>query len=249
MYGGKFAFVPDTPVSPNRKIIYISFFLFGLLIGIALIIYKYLTYNEINSMDDLKKLLPDNISFLGGVPTVKKNMEFSQIVVNESSKSRIAEAMRSIRSNLSFVNENAKVIAISSSVSGEGKTFVAINLAGIIALSGKKTIIVDLDLRKPKVHLAFNVKNDNGMSNLIIQHSTLEECIQHSTVKNLDFITAGEVPPNPSELILSDSFKNILEELKSRYDCIIIDNPPVGLVSDGIQVLANADIPISKPSG
>ncbi len=237
-------FVPETPVSPNRKIIYISFFLFGLLIGIGLIIYKYLTYNEINSMDDLKKLLPDNISFLGGVPTVKKNMEFSQIVVNESSKSRIAEAMRSIRSNLSFVNENAKVIAISSSVSGEGKTFVALNLAGIIALSGKKTIIVDLDLRKPKVHLGFNVKNDNGMSNVIIHHSSLDECIQHSDVKNLDFITAGEVPPNPSELILSDSFKNILETLKSRYDCIIIDNPPVGLVSDGIQVMANADIPI-----
>ena len=82
------------------------------------------------------------------------------------------------------------------------------------------------------------------MSNLIIKHATLDECIQHSEVENLDFITAGEVPPNPSELILSDEFKEILEELKKRYDSIIIDNPPVGLVSDGIQVLANADIPI-----
>lgn len=237
-------FIPSEPVSPNRNIIYVSFFFFGLLIGITLIIIKYLTYNEINNMDDLKKLLPDNISFLGGVPIIKKSMEFSQIVVHESSKSRIAESMRSIRSNLSFVNDHAKVIAISSSVSGEGKTFVALNLAGIIAMSGKKTIIVDLDLRKPKVHMGFNVPNTNGMSNLIIKHSTLDECIRHSEIENLDFITAGEVPPNPSELILSDEFKEILEKLKERYDSIIIDNPPVGLVSDGIQILANADIPI-----
>jgi len=142
------------------------------------------------------------------------------------------------------VNNKAQVVAISSSISGEGKTFVALNLAGIIAMSGKKTIVIDLDLRKPKVHLGFNVTNDFGVSNLIIKETDLDTCIHHSEVQNLDFITAGPIPPNPSELILSDEFKNILEQLKAKYDMIIIDNPPVGLVSDGIQILANADIPI-----
>jgi tyrosine-protein kinase Etk/Wzc len=237
-------FVPLIPVSPNGKMIYISFFLFGLLLGLSIIIIKYLTFNEINNLEDLKKLLPNNISFLGGVPIHKKKMEFSQVIVHNSSRSMIAESLRSIRANMSFVNNKAQVIAISSSISGEGKTFVALNLAGIIAMSGKKTIVIDLDLRKPKVHLGFNAINDFGVSNLIIKETDLDACIHHSEVENLDFITAGPIPPNPSELILSDEFKNILEELKAKYDMIIIDNPPVGLVSDGIQILANADIPI-----
>jgi capsular exopolysaccharide synthesis family protein len=121
---------------------------------------------------------------------------------------------------------------------------VALNLAGIIAMSGKKTILLDLDLRKPKVHLGLNTNNNFGMSGLIINKFTLEQCIQHSTIENLDFITAGPIPPNPSELLLSDRFKEIVEELKQTYDVIIIDNPPIGLVSDGIKNLTEADIPI-----
>jgi tyrosine-protein kinase Etk/Wzc len=237
-------FIPDTPVSPNRKLIYGAFFFFGFFLGIIVIILKYLTFNEINNIEELKKLLPERVSILGSVPNMKKSMEYSQLVVNDSPKSMIAEAMRSIRANMGFINKDGKTIAISSSVSGEGKTFVALNLAGIIAMSGKKTIILDLDLRKPKIHLGFGVPNVNGISNLIIKRVSLSECIQKSEINHLDFITAGPVPPNPSELILGNSFQEILEELKLLYDVIIIDNPPVGLVSDGIHVLANADIPI-----
>jgi len=237
-------FIPESPVSPNRKLIYGAFFFFGLMLGIVIIILKYLTFNEINNIEELKKLLPERVSILGSVPNMKKAMEFSQLVVNDSPKSMIAEAMRSIRANMGFINKDGKTIAISSSVSGEGKTFVALNLAGIIAMSGKKTIILDLDLRKPKIHLGFNVPNINGISNLIIKRVNLSECIQKSEISHLDFITAGPVPPNPSELILGNSFQEILEELKLLYDVIVIDNPPVGLVSDGIHILANADIPI-----
>jgi len=92
--------------------------------------------------------------------------------------------------------------------------------------------------------LGLNVPNDKGISNLIIKQATLDECIRHSEVENLDFISAGPIPPNPSELILSDSFFEILEALKLRYDVVIIDNPPVGLVTDGVQILAKADVPI-----
>ena len=94
-------------------------------------------------------------------------MKYSQVVVSESSKSRMAEAIRSIRSNMSFVNKQAKVVAISSSISGEGKTFVIINLAGLIAANGKRTIVLDLDLRKPKIHHGFGIENTDGMSNVI----------------------------------------------------------------------------------
>jgi capsular exopolysaccharide synthesis family protein len=111
-------------------------------------------------------------------------------------------------------------------------------------MSGKKTILLDLDLRKPKVHLGFNHDNTFGMSSLIVNNKKLEECIKHSEIENLDFITAGPIPPNPSELLLSTNYKLILEQLKEKYDVIITDNPPIGLVSDGIKNLSESDIPI-----
>ncbi len=236
--------VNSTPVSPNKKLIYTTFIMFGIILGLAIMLFKYLTFNEINLIEDLKKLLPSQATILGGVPLVKTIMEYSQLVVTDSPKSMLAESMRKIRTNLSYINPNYKTIAISSSVSGEGKTFVALNLAAIIAMSGKKTILLDLDLRKPKIHVGLNANNIYGMSGLIINEFNLEQCIQHSSTGNLDFITAGPIPPNPSELLLSDRFKEIVEELKKAYDVIIIDNPPIGLVSDGIKNLTDADIPI-----
>ncbi|MES2587566.1 MAG: polysaccharide biosynthesis tyrosine autokinase [Bacteroidota bacterium] len=236
--------IPTFPVSPNRKMVYGGFLFVGLLLGLTYLAFKYFTFNEINNVEELKMLLPDKVAILGSVPITKRSMDFSQIIVHDSPKSMLSEALRNIRANMSFVNKNAQTIAISSSISGEGKTFVALNLAGIIAMSGKRTIVIDLDLRKPKIHLGFKVNNDNGMSNLIVNQTSLIECINKSEIQNLDFITAGPVPPNPSELILSKDFQNILEKIKSMYDVIIIDNPPVGLVSDGVQVLASADIPI-----
>jgi capsular exopolysaccharide synthesis family protein len=236
--------VNTTPVSPNRKLIYTTFIMFGVVLGLAVMFFRYLTFNEINMVDDLQRLLPEKATILGGVPLFKAEMDFSQLVVGDSPKSMMAESLRKIRTNLSYINPNYKTIAITSSISGEGKTFVALNLAGIIALSGKKTILLDLDLRKPKIHLGLNADNSKGMSGLIVGQYGLDECIQHSSIENLDFITAGVIPPNPSELLLSDQFKELVEELKKSYQVIIIDNPPVGLVSDGIKNLTEADIPI-----
>jgi capsular exopolysaccharide synthesis family protein len=215
----------------------------GMFLGLGILVLKYLTYNEINQIDELTKLLPTKASILGGVPFFA-DMKYSQLVVGKSSKSALAEALRKIRINLTYIRPNYQTIAVSSSISGEGKTFVALNLAGIIAMTGKKTILLDLDLRKPKVHIGLNTENNYGMSGLIVKEFTFEQCIQHSEIENLDFITAGPIPPNPSELLLGDSFKEILAELKGKYDVIVIDNPPVGLVSDGIRILSEADIPI-----
>ncbi len=236
--------VPIAAIYPNNKLTYFLLGFLGLLLGLGTIIFKYLTYNEITSIQDLQALLPNETNILGSVPVHRKKIKHSQIVVSETSKSRLAESIRNIRSNMSFVNKDAKVIAVSSSVSGEGKTFVLLNLAGLIAASGKKTLVIDLDLRKPKIHYGFDVENTNGMSNLISGLSTIDMVIKHSTFNNLDFITSGLIPPNPSELIQSNAFKTILSDLKERYDIILIDNPPVGIVSDGIHILAQADIPI-----
>ena len=135
-------------------------------------------------------------------------------------------------------------MAITSTISGEGKTFVALNMAGIIAFSEKKVVILDLDMRKPKIHVGFGVPNDKGMSTILIGRNTIDECIYKSSLNNLDFITAGPVPPNPSELIISSRMVEILDQLKERYDVVVADNPPIGLVTDGIRIIKLADYPI-----
>ena len=150
--------LPKFRVSPNKTLVYSIAFIFGLVLGLGLMVFRYLTYNDILSVSDLQKLLPENTHFLGAVPLYKKKMKYSQVVVSESSKSRMAEAIRSIRSNMSFVNKQAKVVAISSSISGEGKTFVIINLAGLIAANGKRTIVLDLDLENQKYIMALALK-------------------------------------------------------------------------------------------
>jgi len=231
-------------ISPKKNLIYGGSLFVSVIFSIALIFFRYIRYNEITELLDLENLLPPQVGVLGSIPMAKKSMDFSQLLVADAPKSIVAEAMRSIRTNMSFVKKDARIVAVSSSVSGEGKTFVSINLAGIIALSGKRTVIIDLDLRKPKIHLGLFLENDLGMSNLLVGQCGIKECAQKTTVDTLDVITAGPIPPNPSELILNKRFVSIIEELKELYDVIVIDNPPVGLVSDGVQVLAMADVPI-----
>src|SRR5690606_6838891 len=162
------------------------------------------------------------------VPKYKKEIPVSQLLVNQNPKSLIAESFRSIRTNLQFVDNSPgpKVIAVTSTISGEGKTFVAINLGGIISFSDKRVVILDLDMRKPTIHLGFGVENIRGMSTLLIGKDQVGDCIQHSAVPGLDFITAGPIPPNPSELIISPHMERIVEQLKQDYDVILIDTPP-----------------------
>lgn len=236
--------VSDVPVSPKRNMIYLSAGFLSILISLGLLFIRYIRFNEINQLKDLEKLMPHRVGVLGEVPFTKTKMDFSQLVVSKESKSFLAESLRTIRTNLSFINKDAQLIAISSSISGEGKTFVALNLAGVLAMSGKKILLIDLDLRKPKVHLGLDADNTLGMSNLLVDQCTIDEVVKHSKIEGFDFITAGPIPPNPSELILGDNFKNTIEKLKKHYDKIIIDTPPVGLVSDGISILSEVDIPI-----
>ena len=240
------AIKPSKPVSPKRNVTILSFILGGLSISLIGLVIKYLVHNDITSLNEITKHTHASIGILGIIPRYKKEIPLSQLIVNENPKSLIAEAFRTIRSNLQFVSlgEGSKIMAITSTISGEGKTFIAINLAGIIAFSGKKVIILDLDMRRPKIHAGFGVKNEKGMSTLLIAKDEIENCIHKSQQENLDFITAGPIPPNPSELIINGRIDLILADLKKIYDVIIIDNPPVGLVTDGISVIQKADYPI-----
>ncbi|MEX1188896.1 MAG: polysaccharide biosynthesis tyrosine autokinase [Bacteroidia bacterium] len=235
---------PASPYFPSRRLVALSAFLGWLIISLALIIIRYLFHNEITSLNEIMKYL--EVPVLGIVPNYKDVIPISQLLVDKKPKSIIAESLRSIRSNLEFLStkEGPKVLAITSTISGEGKTFVALNLAGIIAFSEKKVIIIDLDMRKPKIHVGFGVPNDKGMSTILINRNSIDDCVIKSSLNNLDFITAGPVPPNPSELIISARMLEVLEELKTRYDVIVIDNPPVGIVTDGIRIIKLADYPV-----
>lgn len=237
------------PTSPKRMQTYLIALFLGLLVNFGFIVIKYLFYNEISTMADISK--HTDVPVLGMVPLYPTSLEFSQLIVDKEPKSQLAEGMRAIRTNLQFIDnsEGPKVISITSTISGEGKTFVGINLAGIIAYSGKKVIVLDLDMRKPKIHRAFSetnhiVANQKGMSEILSGIDTFQSCVKKSRVANIDFITAGTIPPNPSELILSDGMDKLLDELKKSYDYIIIDNPPIGLVTDAMKNLQRADYPI-----
>jgi capsular exopolysaccharide synthesis family protein len=238
------ATMPKAPISPISKKIYPMFFLFGLFLGGGYILLRYLVYDEVPSINVIQNYT--NAPILGTVPTYRSEIPVSQLLVNKKPNSIFSESFRTIRSNLQFISHGAetKIITISSTISGEGKTFVAINLAGILAISGKRVILLDLDLRKPRIHLGFNTKNEKGISTLLIGKNTLDECIEKSDLQNFDYITAGPVPPNPSELAAGKQMEALLVQLEDLYDIVIIDTPPVGIVTDALSNLQRANYPI-----
>jgi len=233
-------------VSPSKKSSILLGTLSAFLLSFLLVFFKYISNDTIYSLTNITKATNANVIILGIVPKFAKKLEVSELVVDKNSKSIIAESFRTIRSNLQFIDNSPspKIIAITSTISGEGKTFVAVNLAGILEFAGKKVIILDLDMRKPKIDKSFQLNNEKGMSTLLSGINTLDECIQQGPLPNLKVITAGPIPPNPSELILSPKMFEILDQLKTMYDYVIIDNPPIGLVSDATPILQKADIPI-----
>ena len=161
----------------------------------------------------------------------------------------MSESFRAIRSSLQFLYkkkqlDGAKTLMITSSVSGEGKTFCSINIATVFALSEKKTVVLGLDLRKPRLAVEFGIENKDGIVNYLIKQKSLQEITNKTVIPHLDVILSGPVPPNPSELIISEGMNELMEELKKKYDYIILDTPPVGLVSDSLELVQFADTTI-----
>src|SRR6478735_1911113 len=237
--------LPTAPISPNKLMVYAIGLASGLFFGIGLIAARYFLHNTVTNMREVERMA--KVPVLGIIPKYEKEkLTVSKLIVDKNPKSAISEAIRSIRTNLEFISSSKqkRLISVTSTISGEGKTFVAVNLGGIIALSDLKVVLLDLDMRKPKVNLAFGGDNTKGISTILIEKHTVQECLQPTSIGNLQYIPAGPTPPNPSELILSPIFDKVLEELQAIYDVVIIDTPPVGLVTDGMLIMRKADIPI-----
>jgi len=233
-----------SPVYPRKLFVLAVVFAAWIVIVFIGLTLNYIFYDRILALEHITRYC--DVAILGYVNKYKSDIPVSQLVVDKKPKSMIAESFRNIRSNLDFISNapGSKLIAVTSTISGEGKTFVSINLAGILAFAGKKVIIIDADMRKPKIHVGFNVSNDKGLSNLLIGKNTLEESILKSDLANLHFITAGPIPPNPSELLISDHMTKLIEKLQQEYDYVLIDNPPIGIVTDSMTLLQRADYPI-----
>ena len=155
------------------------------------------------------------------------------ITINDP-KSPISESYRGIRTSIQFSNldKKIKVINITSSKEGEGKTTVLSNLATTFANLEKKILILDGDLRNPGVHKIFEVSNDYGLTDVLLENKTFEECVYCTDTKNLHILTCGSTPPNPSEMLASNKMTEFVNSLKDRYDYIFIDTPPIGVVTD-----------------
>lgn len=235
------ALYPGAPVKPKRKLIVLIGLILGLILGIAYAFGRELIDDRIKNEEQIKELC--DVPILGTVPHFKIAKNENPLIFKDP-KSIAAEAFRNIRTNLLFMNprEQGQIVAVTSTIGGEGKTTICTNLGGIIALAGKKVVILNLDMRKPTLHKRFGVKNQKGMSNLLSGHAKLSEVIQHTGYENLDIISSGPVPPNPSELIGGEILPQVFKVLRRHYDIVLLDTPPVGLVTDARLVMGEADI-------
>jgi len=238
------ATLPIEPISPKRYLILGIGFVAGIVLNFFLLGILYVLNNKITSAKELET--GTQIPLLGMIPVSRHSAE-SLFHVIDNPKSIVSEAIRTLRTNLEFFNTGtkSKVITITSTISGEGKSFLAMNLGGVLAMSRKKVVLIDLDMRKPK-NEKYPAGNDlsKGMSTILIKKNTWTECVTKTSLENFDFIPSGPHPPNPSELLLNGEFTDVIEELKKVYDFVVIDTPPVGLVTDGIMAMKRSDLSI-----
>jgi tyrosine-protein kinase Etk/Wzc len=224
-------------VAPNRMMLNLAALFAGLMVPF-LIIYLNFLFNKKIKEEDVRKMT--NIPIVGNIP---HNTEKTSKVVIGNPNSTIAEAFRLLRSRMQFFTKEAKapIILVTSTMPADGKTFIAINLASVYSLLGKKTILIGFDLRKPKIFQDFNLENEKGVSTWLIGKDNLQDIVQKTSFDNLSIIAAGPIPPNPSELTSLEKTEELLKLLKEKYDYIIIDTSPIGVVSDTFHLASMAD--------
>ncbi len=237
------------PVSPNKKTIYAGAFFLGLMLPFLIIYTSDLLNTKVNSREDLEKAL--SMPIIGSIPKVKSK---EKIMISQNDRSSIAEAFRILRTNLDFLltgidKAEGKVIFVTSTISGEGKTLVSSNLAKTLAISGKKVAYLGTDLRDPKMHKFFDLpfgKNTKGLTNYIMNKQLNPEDIilNDKEEDSFDIIPSGVIPPNPAELLMQDRVETIFTYLQNNYDYIIVDTAPVSLVTDTLLIAKYADLSI-----
>jgi len=229
-------------IGPKTSVNYVLALFLGLLFPLLMVFVIFFVNNAIQNTEDISRLT--QIPLIGVIGLSK---ETSDLAVYLKPKSALSESFRAIRSSLQYLYKQqsvtgAKTLMITSSVSGEGKTFTTLNIATVFALSEKKTVIIGLDLRKPKLFEEFNLSNEVGVVNYLIKQKTVDEIINPTHIPFLDVILSGPIPPNPAEMIMSDGMHDMIDELKKKYDYIILDTPPVGLVSDALELAQYSDV-------
>lgn len=229
--------IPQNPVSPRKTLNMAIGAVLGFMIGVFLTFLLEYLDNTFKSAEDIEKTL--GLSVLGAIPEISSKGK--DTIVKSNPKSPISEAFRTMRTNIQFTNidKDIKTIAITSSTPGEGKTTVVSNLAISIAQEGKKVLIVDCDLRKPRVNKVFDMTNTLGLTSVLMDANSIKGATNETGIKGLSIITSGPIPPNPSELLSSKKMKNFLEAVKDEFDMVILDTPPIGLVTDAA-ILSNS---------
>jgi tyrosine-protein kinase Etk/Wzc len=228
-------------ISPNSNSVMGYGVILGIFFPLVTIFLADILNKKITSREQISSLT--QVPIIGDIGNADTTNE--SIVVTKGSRTPISEQFRALRTNLDFflINDQ-KTILMTSSMSGEGKSFVAINLASVLALSGKKVIIMEMDLRKPNLSNKLNLRNDFGFSNYIVTNEiTVDQIIRPSgTNENLFVISSGNIPPNPTEIILNERTDLLMNELKEKFDYIIIDAPPIGIVTDAQLLGKYADL-------
>jgi tyrosine-protein kinase Etk/Wzc len=232
-YGG------GLPIRPKHSATYLTYLLIGLIIPVSIIAIIEVMNDKVKNRLDIEKVTATPI--LGEIG----HSEGSQaLVVTQNSRRFITEQFRIVRTNLQYIlgkNDNP-VILVTSSFSGEGKSFISTNVGAVMGLAGKKTVVMEFDIRKPKIVTGLELKRKMGITNYIIGAAQFDDLlVKVDELDNFYVIPCGPIPPNPAELLLSPRLKELIAEAKARFDVVIMDTAPVGLVSDAIALAQFAD--------
>ena len=239
------------PVSPKGKMIYLVALILGIALPVVVIYIIELLKYKIEGRADVEKIT--SLPIVGDVPLSEDKGKEESIVVHENQNDLMAETFRNVRTNVLYMmRSDEKVILVTSTTTGEGKTFIASNLAVSLALLGKKIVIVGLDIRKPSLNKAFNLSHrEQGISQFLAnpEHTDLMSLVQVSRINaNLSILPGGPIPPNPTELVARESLSQAIDILKKHFDYIILDTAPIGMVTDTLLIsrVANASIYVCR---
>ncbi len=243
------ASVPDKPVRPRKGLNIILSIVVGLFLGIFLAFFLEYLDNTIKYPSEVEKELKiPLLGVVGRIEFVGENPKKEELIIDSESRSHIAESFRTIRTNLSFAAPDVerKIFIVSSALPGEGKTIISSNLAVAFSQVEKKVLLLDCDLRKPRVHTVFGLERDNGLAEFL--GGTSDPKIKDTRFPNLKIITSGVIPPNPAELLASGKMKAFIEKMRSNFDMIIIDSAPILAAADSIEVapLTNGLVMVAK---
>lgn len=227
-------------IGPNKQLTIRNYTIYGVLSALALALARMLLFERIESTQELREA--SSIPVVAGLPHYK-DIDENTLAILADSRSQITEAFRSLRTNLQYLlaKEGANTILVSSLHPGEGKSFVSSNLATVLAKTGKKVVLVDLDMHKPKIHKNFKLSNQLGLSTYLIGRCSSDEMEQTGPVDTLKIITAGPVPPNASELVMNDRIDPFLEKLRADFDYVILDTPPMLPITDALLLMSKVD--------